>query len=99
MAGTSFLTLYSRVEYLASFTVLGCFIAKWRGRLEQTLSQELPPLLLIASGTALLLEFFSGFQAGQGASLVPFILVLIGAILGGSIYHLARAHIRHLSGR
>jgi hypothetical protein len=96
---TSPLALYSRVEYLAAFTVFGYLIAEWRGRLEQPLSRELSPLLWIASGVAVLLEFLSGFQTGNGASLVRFLLVLMGAILGGSIYHLARAHIRYLSGR
>jgi VanZ family protein len=99
IADTSLLALYSRVEYLAAFTVFGYLIAEWRGRLEQPLSREVPSLLWITAGTAFILEFFSAFQVGRGASLVRFILVLMGAIMGGSIYHLARAHIRYLLGR
>ncbi len=96
---TSLLALYSRLEYLAAFTVLGYLIAEYRGRLEQPFSKAVPPILWITSSVAVLLEFFSGFQTGRGASLVRIVLVLIGAILGGSIYHLARAHIRSLLGR
>jgi glycopeptide antibiotics resistance protein len=96
---TSLFALYSRVEYLAAFTVLGYLIAEWQGRLELPLLQALPRLLLVAAGTALLLELFIGFQVERGASIVRLLLVLACAILGGSIYHLSRAHIRFLLGR
>jgi hypothetical protein len=91
--------LYSRVEYLAAFTVLGYLIAEWRGRLELSLSQDLPDLIRIMTGAALALEIISGFQVGRGASFIRFILVLLGAGFGGMIYHLSRAHIQTLLGR
>ncbi|MGE5375858.1 MAG: VanZ family protein [Bacteroidota bacterium] len=91
--------LNSRIEYLAAFTVLGYLIAEWRGRLELSLSRDLPRLLLMASAAALLFEILSGFQRGQGASLVRFILAVLGAGFGGLIYHLSRDQIRHLLDR
>lgn len=91
--------LYSRVEYLAAFTVLGYLIAEWRGRLELSLSQDLPHLIILVASSALILEIISGFQAGRGASLIRFVLILFGAGFGGTIYHLSRAHIQTLLGR
>lgn len=91
--------LYPRLEYLAAFTVLGYMIAEWRGRLELSLGKDLPRLLLIATIVALVLELLSGFQSGRGASLIRFVLSVMGAGFGGMIYHLSRAHIRFLLGR
>jgi VanZ family protein len=96
---TSLQSLYPRVEHLAAFTVLGYLIAEWRGRLELPLAQDLPRLFLIATTFALALEFFSGFQSGRGASLVRLVLAVAGALFGGTIYHMSRAHIRFLLGR
>ena len=96
---TSLYSLYPRVEYLAAFTVLGYLIAEWRGRLELTLAEDLARLFVIAAGAALLLELLSGFQSGRGASLVRLLLALVGALFGGTIYHMSRAHIRFLLGR
>jgi VanZ family protein len=92
-------SLYSRVEYLAAFTVLGYLIAEWRGRLELPLRQDRPRLFLIVTSIALFLEFLSGFQIGRGTSLIRLVLAATGALFGGLIYHLARAHIRFLLGR
>jgi len=96
---TSLQSLYPRVEHVAAFTVLGYLIAEWRGRLELPLRQDLPRLFLIATGFALALEFLSGFQSGRGASLVRLVLAVAGALFGGTIYHMSRAHIRFLLGR
>ncbi|MGZ9234210.1 MAG: VanZ family protein [Anaerolineales bacterium] len=96
---TSLQSLYPRLEHLAAFTVLGYLIAEWRGRLELPLSRDLPRWFLIALGLALTLEFLSGFQSGGGASVVRLILAVAGALFGGTIYYLSRAHIRFLLGR
>ena len=96
---TSLQFLYPRVEFMAAFTVLGYLTAEWRGRLELTLVQDLPRLFVIAATAALLLEFFSGFQAARGASLVRWVLAVTSALFGGSIYYRFRAHIRFLLGR
>ena len=99
MSEKSLYALYPRLEYLAAFTVIGYLIAEWRGRLELSLSQDLPRLLAIASCVAFALELLSGFQIGRGASIVRLILAVAGALSGGTIYHLARAHVRFLLGR
>lgn len=96
---TSLYALYPRLESLAAFTVLGYLFAEWRGRLELPLAQDLPRLLLMAASAALLLEILSGFQHGNGASVIRFVLAVTGAAFGGTIYHLSRAHIRFLLGR
>jgi hypothetical protein len=96
---TSFEFLYSRVEHLAAFTVLGYMIAEWRGRLELSFREDLPRLFLIAVSFGLVLELLSGFQSGRGASLVRLVLSVTGWLFGGMIYHLSRAHIRFLLGR
>jgi len=96
---TSFEFLYSRVEHLAAFTVLGYMIAEWRGRLELSFREDLPRLFLIAVSFGLVLELLSGFQSGRGASLVRLALSVTGWLFGGMIYHLSRAHIRFLLGR
>jgi len=96
---SSLYSLYPRLEYLAAFTVVGYLIAEWRGRLELTLAEDLPRLFVIAAGAALLLEFLSGFQSGRGASFIRLALAVAGALFGGTIYHLSRAHIRFLLGR
>lgn len=84
------------LEYLAAFTVLGYIIAEWRGRAELPLARDLPRLLLIALGCAIILETLVGFQTGNGASVVRLALVVAGAVFGGVIYHLQRAHVRFL---
>ncbi|MEI8165061.1 MAG: VanZ family protein [Chloroflexales bacterium] len=84
------------LEYLAAFTVFGYVIAEWRGRAEVPLARDVPRLLLVALGSALALELLIGFQAGHGASLTRLILVVGGALFGGSIYHLQRDHVRFL---
>jgi hypothetical protein len=91
--------LYPRVEHLAAFTVLGYILAEWRGRLELSFRKSLPHLLLIVLSFAFVLEFLSGFQSGRGASLVRLVLSVTGALFGGTIYHMSRAHIRFLLGR
>jgi glycopeptide antibiotics resistance protein len=96
---TSLYALYPRLEYLAAFSVLGYLSAEWRGRLELPLAQDLPRLFLMATSAALLLEILSGFQSEHGASVVRFVLAVCGALFGGIIYHLSRAHIRFLLGR
>jgi VanZ family protein len=96
---TSLDSLYPRVEQLAAFTVLGYMLAEWRGRLERSFREDLSPLFFLTLGTALVLEFLSGFQVGGGASLIRLILSLTGALFGGTIYHMSRAHIRSLLGR
>ena len=96
---TSLYALYPRLEYLAAFSVLGYLSAEWRGRLELPLAQDLPRLFLMATSAALLLEILSGFQTDHGASVVRFVLAVCGALFGGMIYHLSRAHIRFLLGR
>ncbi|RPJ23051.1 MAG: VanZ family protein [Chloroflexi bacterium] len=95
---TSLQSLYPRVEQLAAFAVLGYLIAEWRGRLELPLRLDLPRLFLSVMGFALALELLSGFQSGRGASLIRLVLSSVGALLGGTIYHMARAHIRFLLG-
>jgi VanZ family protein len=87
------------IEYLAAFTALGYLAAEWRGRSEIALARDLPRLLLLAAASALALEFCAGFQAGPGASLGRAALVIGGALLGGTIYHLQRDHVRSLLGR
>lgn len=96
---TSLYALYPRLEYLAAFSVLGYLSAEWRGRLELPPAQDLPRLFLMATSAALLLEILSGFQTDHGASVVRFVLAVCGALFGGVIYHLSRAHIRFLLGR
>lgn len=93
---TSMQILIPRIEYLAAFTVLGYLLAEWRGRSEIPLSGELPRLFLSASAIALALEFFVGFQRGPGASMVRAAMAILGALFGGTIYHLLRAHVRFL---
>jgi VanZ family protein len=99
IADKSLQTLYPRIEHLAAFTVLGYLIAEWRGRLELSLRHDLPRLFLITTSFALVLEFFSGFQSQRGASLIRLVLSIVGALFGGTIYHMARAHIRFLLAR
>jgi hypothetical protein len=96
---TSLQALYPRLEHLAAFTVLGYLIAEWRGRLELPLRRDLPRWFLIALSLALTLEFLSGFQNGGGASFIRLMLAVAGALFGGTIYHMSRAHIRFLLGR
>jgi hypothetical protein len=96
---TSLYALYPRLEYLAAFTVLGYVIAEWRGRLELPLAQDLPRLLVLATSIAFVLEVLSGFQSERGASAIRLVLAVAGAVFGGTIYHLSRAHIRFLLGR
>ena len=96
---TSLYALYPRLENLAAFTVFGYLFAERRGRLELSLARDLPRLLLVAASAGLLLELLSGFQIGNGASVIRFVLAITGAAFGGTIYHLARAHIRFLLGR
>jgi hypothetical protein len=91
--------LLPRSEYLAAFSILGYLAADWRGRAELTVAQDLPRLLAVAGGSALVLEILVGFQAGMGASLVRFVLVTVAALYGGVIYHFLRDHIRFLCGR
>ena len=90
--------LLPRIEYLVAFSVLGYLSAEWRGRAELTVARDLPGLLAVAGGSALVLEILVGFQAGMGASLMRFILVTIAALSGGVIYHFLRDHIRFLCG-
>jgi VanZ family protein len=99
IAETSMQVLYPRIEYLVAFTVLGYLLAEWRGRSEIPLAQDLPRLFLYSSGIALSLELLVGFQSGPGASLIRLVMVLAGALFGGTIYHLLRAHVRFLLGR
>jgi VanZ family protein len=91
---TSLQFLYPRLEHLAAFTVFGYLVAEWRGRSELSLRQDLPRLFLIATALALVLEFLSGFQSGRGASFIRLVLAVTGALFGGTMYHMARAHIR-----
>ncbi len=98
LADTSLQGLYPRLEYLVAFTVLGYLTAEWRGRSELSLKQDLPRLLLVAGGSALLLELLVGFQTGLGASFVRGVIAVLSSLLGGTIYHLLRAHIRFLLG-
>ena len=87
------------LEHLAAFTVLGYISAEWRGRAELSWRRDLPRLLFIASISALILEILIGFQSGPGASLLRAIIAICGALFGGAIYHLQRAHVRFLLGR
>jgi len=96
---TSLQFLYPRLEHLAASTVFGYLIAEWRGRSELPLRHDLPRLFLIATAIALVLEFLSGFQSGRGASFIRWFVEVTGALFGGTIYHMARAHIRFLLGR
>ena len=96
---TSLLFLYSRSEHLAAFTVLGYMLAEWRGRMELSPGKDFPGLLLAVISFAIVLEFLSGFQSERGASLIRLVLGITGALFGGAIYHLSRAHIRFLLGR
>jgi uncharacterized membrane protein YeaQ/YmgE (transglycosylase-associated protein family) len=96
---TSMQVLYPRIEYVVAFTVLGYLLAEWRGRYEIPLAQDLPRLFIYSLGIALALEFLVGFQSGPGASLIRVGMVVVSALFGGTIYHLARAHIRFLLGR
>lgn len=91
--------LLPHIEYLVAFSILGYLTAEWRSRKELTVAGDLPRLLGVAGGSALTLEILVGFQAGMGASLVRFVLVIVAAVYGGVIYHLLRDHIRFLSGR
>ncbi len=96
---TSLQFLYPRLEHLAAFTVFGYLLAEWRGRSELPLRSDLPRLFLLAIGMALALEFLNGFQSGRGASLIRLVLAVTGALFGGTIYHMARAHVRFLLSR
>ena len=87
------------LEHLAAFTVLGYISAEWRGRAELSWRRDLPRLLLVATASALILEFLVGFQMGSGASLLRGMLATLGALFGGVIYHLQRDHVRYLLGR
>ena len=87
------------LEYLAAFTVLGYIAAEWRGRAELSWRRDLPRLLLVGIGSALILEFLVGFQAGPGASLLRPLIAICGAFSGGAIYHLQRDYVRSLLGR
>jgi len=98
-AETSLQSLNPRIEYLIAFTVLGYLLAEWRGREELSLAQDLPGLFGVTLGISLFLELLAGFQVGPGVSLVRVVMVLLGALFGGTIYHLLRAHIRFLLGR
>ena len=44
-------------------------------------------------------ESLNGFERGRGASLIRLVVAVTGALFGGTIYHMARAHIRFLLGR
>jgi VanZ family protein len=99
ITATSLYSLYPRVEYVAAFTILGYLTSEWRGRQELSLVRDIPPLLLVTTIVALILEFLSGFQSDRGASLVRLLLAVAGGFFGGTMYHLSRAHIRFLLGR
>lgn len=86
----------SLLEYLAAFTVLGFITAEWRGRAEIPLLHDIPQLLWVSFGSAFVLEILVGFQVGYGASLIRLVLVVVGALFGGMIYHLQRDHVRFL---
>ena len=87
------------LEYLAAFTVLGYIAAEWRGRAELSWRRDLPGLLLVGVGSALILELLVGFQSGPGASLLRPLIAICGAFFGGAIYHLQRDYVRSLLGR
>ncbi|MFT3894743.1 MAG: VanZ family protein [Anaerolineales bacterium] len=95
---TSMQALYSRLEYLVAFSILGYLTAEWRGRAELSVMQDLPGLLAVTGGSALALEILAGFQAGMGASLMRFLLGTGSALAGGTIYHVLRDHVRYLLG-
>jgi hypothetical protein len=90
---------FQLLEHLAAFTVFGYITAEWRGRAELRWRNDLPRLLLLAFIGASILEFLVGFQTGPGASLLRGILAVLGALFGGALYHLQRAHVRFLLGR
>jgi len=98
LAGANLNNLYSQMEYIVAFNVIGYVIAEWRGREELSLKQDLPRLLIVATASAVFLEFLIGFQDGSGASFIRGVLAILNALLGGTIYHLLRAHIRFLLG-
>ena len=87
------------MEHLAAFTVFGYLTAEWRGRAELAWRRDFPRLLWIAAGSALVLEFLTGFQTGTGASLLRAMVAILGALFGGVLYHLQRDHVRFLLGR
>lgn len=95
---TSMQALYSRLEYLVAFSILGYLTAEWRGRAELSVMQDLPGLLVVTGGSALVLEILAGFQAGMGTSLMRFLLGTGSALVGGTIYHVLRDHVRYLLG-
>lgn len=98
LADVNLNNLYSQAEYIVAFSVMGYITSEWRGREELSLKQDLPRLLIVATGSAVFLEFLIGFQDGSGASLIRGVLAILNALLGGTIYHLLRAHVRFLLG-
>jgi len=98
LADVSLNNLYSQAEYIVAFSVIGYITAEWRGREQLSLKQDLPRLLIVATASAVFLEFLIGFQDGSGASFIRGILAILNALLGGTIYHLLRAHVRFLLG-
>jgi hypothetical protein len=92
----SLFAIYPRVEYLVAFLILGYLTAEWRGRAELSVAQDLPGFLAVTGGSALLLEFLTGFQAGSGASLLRLVLGIASALYGGVIYHALREHVRFM---
>ena len=82
------------LEPVASLTMLGYIIAEARGRLEQSFGVVLARVAPECALIGLVMEVSRGFQPGAGASVMTFVLVVGGAVLGAGIYHSQRDHVR-----
>lgn len=82
------------LEPVASLTMLGYIIAEARGRLEQSFGVVLLRTAPECALVGLAMEVSRGFQPGAGASVMTFVLLVGGAILGAGIYHSQRDHVR-----
>jgi VanZ family protein len=79
---------------VATLTVLGYLLAEARGRRELSFGVAVRRIALECALVALALEIVRGFEPAAGASVAQFVVTLVAGVLGASIYHSQRRHIR-----
>jgi VanZ family protein len=87
------------LEIAAAFTLVGYMIAEFRGRTVEHYRQALPRLVLWSVSLVIIVEAVRGYDAVQGASVARGLLTVAGALYGGWLYYLQRAHVVRLLSR
>jgi len=89
-------SILATLEVLAAFTVLGYGVAEYRGRREQRFWQTAAAVLPVSALVALGLELPAARQLTPASGAVHAVIAALASGYGSGIYHLQRAHIRHL---